>query len=324
LVSKPACIAKKHIRCNEATILLYAHFKQIDNYYFCLFARWLIKSECSSGKAGKDTPDLTDKKKRILVTGGGTFLGDSIAAALLAEGAEVHLLVRPGAEDRLGPLGQRVKWWTADVWNPGSLRGRARGCDSVVHTIGSMTADPAQGLTHQWLNFVSARNVANMCVSDGCSQMVLMSSPRAPWVNGQYLKAKRDAEAYMTRVGLKPRIIRAPVAYLRGQRRHPFYLLMTALGSIPPFSWVFFGRVAPMPVDMIARGVARITLQPDPKKTLYYAGDLRKRNTASEARQAAPQVATEDMIRHREVHPFELMDEDAPFGWVPPDDTPKP
>jgi NAD(P)-dependent dehydrogenase (short-subunit alcohol dehydrogenase family) len=45
---------------------------------------------------------MTTKNKRVLVTGGGTYLGDNIAAALLAEGAEVTLLVRPGARTSWG------------------------------------------------------------------------------------------------------------------------------------------------------------------------------------------------------------------------------
>lgn len=262
---------------------------------------------------------MAGKDRRILVTGGGTFLGDNIAAALLAEGAEVTLLVRPGAEDKLGPLAQRVRWMTADVWNPASLRGRARGHASVIHTVGSMVADAAQGSNHHQLNFVSARNVANMCVSDGVSHMVLMSSVRAPWVNSNYLRAKREAEGYMERVGLNATIIRAPVAYVRGERRHPFYLLMTILGSTPILSWFWFGRAAPMPVDMLARGVARITLDKSRTKTIYYASDLRKRNTAREARQAAPVLPAESLPQQRHVHPFELLDEDTPFGWLPPE-----
>lgn len=262
--------------------------------------------------------------RRILVTGGGTFLGDNIAAALLAEGAEVTLLVRPGAEDKLGPLGQRTRWWTADVWDPASLRGRARGHASVIHTVGSMTADPTLGLNHNWLNFVSARNVANMCVGDGVPHMVLMSSTRAPWVNGNYVRAKREAEEYMQRVGLKSTIIRAPIAYLRGKRRHPFYILMTMLGSTPILSWFWFGRIAPMPADMMARGVARITLDTNRTKTIYYAGDLRKRNTAREARRAPPILPGEKpSATIQNAHPFELLDEDAPFGWLPPDKNDK-
>jgi uncharacterized protein YbjT (DUF2867 family) len=260
---------------------------------------------------------MSIKTKRVLVTGGGTYLGDSIAAALLAEGAEVTLLVRPGAEDKLGPLAQRVRWWTADVWNPASLKGRARGHASVIHTVGSLIADPAQGLTYHWLNFVSARNVAHMCVSDGVNHMVFLSSVRAPWVNGQYLRAKREAEEYMGRVGLQPTIIRAPLTYIRGQPRHPFYWLMTLLGSTPIISWFGFGRIAPMPLDMLARGVARITLEKNRSKTIYFAPDLRKRNTAREARNAAPIQPGEDGLHPREVHPFELLGEDTPFGWTP-------
>ena len=46
-------------------------------------------------------------RHRVLVTGGEAFLGLNIASALLAEGAEVTLLVRSGAEDRLGVLANR-------------------------------------------------------------------------------------------------------------------------------------------------------------------------------------------------------------------------
>jgi uncharacterized protein YbjT (DUF2867 family) len=255
-------------------------------------------------------------KQRVLVTGGGTFLGDSIAAALLAEGIDVTVLVRPDAEAKLGVLAQRGRWYTADVWDPASLKGRARGHSSVIHTVGSLSADPAQGLTFQWLNFVSARNVANMCVSSGVPHMVLLSSVRAPWVSRQYIAAKREAEAYIPRVGLRATVIRAPVAYMRGARRHPFYGLMSALGSIPPLSWLWFRRVAPMPIDVLARGVARITLEPRQQNAVFYARDLRKRNSSRELRRGISE--REFQAEQRQI--FYPQDEDAPFGWLPPKD----
>jgi len=257
--------------------------------------------------------------KRVLVTGGGTFLGDNIAAALLAEGAEVTLLVRPGAEDKLGPLGQRVRWWTADVWDSASLKGRARGHMSVIHTVGSMVADPAKGLSYHALNFVSARNVANMCISGGVQQMLLMSAARAPWVSGAYIASKREAEAYLERIGLKHAIVRAPLIYKRGSRRSPFYMLMTALGSVPPTSWLAFGRIAPMPVDILARGVARIALDEKASKRIYYAGDLRRRNTPRERRRPLPLSPDEAVMQQPSVSAFHFIEEDTPFGWIPPE-----
>lgn len=264
----------------------------------------------------------TANNRRVLVTGGGTFLGDSIASALIAEGAEVTLLVRAGLEDKLGVLGQRARWWTADVWDPASLRGRARGHGVVIHTVGSMLADPAQGLTHQRLNFVSTRNVATMCVSDGVSHMVLMSSVGAPWVSQSYIRAKRDAEVYLNRVGVKNTVIRAPLAYMRGKERSFFYTMMTALGSVPPISWLGFGRIAPMPIDMLARGVARVALDSNRTKSTYYAPDLRRLNSREEAKGQIPirvsAVESETVRGTDNVHPFDLLDDDTPFGWIPP------
>ena len=255
-------------------------------------------------------------KKRVLVTGGGTFLGDNIAAALLAEGAEVTLLVRPGAEDRLGALGQRLRWWTADVWNPASLKGRARGQEIVIHTVGGIHANPTQGLTHQYLNFISARNVANLCVSSGVPHMVLMSAARAPWVPRGYIAAKREAETYIDRVGLKHTIIRSPIAYKRGMPRRLFWQIMSLLGGTPPFSWLGFGRIAPIPIDVLARGVVRIALDPRPNRVTYYAGDLRRRNSPRELRMVTSWVET----CSPSTPAIQLLDEEPPFGWTPPGD----
>ena len=90
----------------------------------------------------------------ILVTGGGTFLGDNIAAALLAEGAKREPAGSARArKTNWDPLAQHTRWSTADVWSPASLRGKARLHSAVIHTVGSLTADPAQGLSYHRLNF---------------------------------------------------------------------------------------------------------------------------------------------------------------------------
>lgn len=233
------------------------------------------------------------------------------------------MLVRPGTEDRLGVLGQRVRWWAADVWDTASLRGRARGHQLVIHTVGSLRADPSRGLTYHRLNFVSARNVVTMCVSDGVQHMILMSAVRAPWINRQYIRTKREAEQYLARVGVQGTIIRAPIAYIPGAERPLFYSLMTGLGSVPPLSWTHLGRMAPMPVDLLARGVARIALDNQRTKSIYYAPDLRKRSRQDDLPFfQEPPIDPGDTPRAgtRRVPQFDILDEDSPFGWTPPKD----
>lgn len=258
--------------------------------------------------------------RRILVTGGGTFLGDSIAAALLAEGAEVTLFVRPENKARLGVLAARAAVRVTDVWDPASLRGRARGHGLAIHTVGSMIADPVQGLSYNRLNFVSARNVATMCVSDGVPHLMLLSAASAPWFNRQYIRSKREAEQYLGRVGVNGIIIRAPLAYTWGTRRPLFFELVSLLRRVPPLS-LGLRNIAPMPVDVLARGVARLALNTQRTKTVYYAADLRRMNSRQELAGGVPLEIVPETVPQTEadVHPFDLLDEDTPFGWTPPD-----
>lgn len=258
-----------------------------------------------------------NKKNHVLITGGGTYLGLNLASALLAEGIEVSLIIREGNEKRLGFLESRVRWSIADVWDAASLRGRARGHGTVIHTVGSMVADPSKGLTHNRLNVVSARNAASMCVTDGVQHFMLLSAVRAPWVKRDYIKAKRDAEKHIRRIGLTTSIIRAPISYIRGANRPLFYQMMSILGRIPPLNWTHMGRMAPMPLDVMVRGIARIAKDPPQKTRVYYANHLRRLNKRDELRGYVTIDNPSPQLDDTAI-PFDALDDDTPFGWSPP------
>lgn len=252
----------------------------------------------------------------ILVTGGGSFLGDYIAVALLAEGLAVSLLVQPGAEDKLGQLARHTRWSRANVWSPGSLRGKARGHAAVIHTIGSLTDDPARGASFERLNLVSTRNVANMCISDGVERLIFISGSRAPWLKRGYIHSKRAAEAYLRRSGLRITIVRAPLLYARDQDRALFFRLLTRLGRLPPLAWLGLGNAAPLAVELLARGVSQLALAGGYENAIVYAEELRR----LARRATVPTVEALPGYEHREL--VDAPDEDLPFGWMPGNEQP--
>lgn len=248
--------------------------------------------------------------KRVLVTGPTGFLGLRVVRALIEEGAEVSALVRPGNEDKLGPLQVRVNTIPADVWNPASLKGRGRGHDVVIHLIGGARPDPRRGVTFRTLNYESARNVMQMAVGDGVSHFVLLSAAAGlPGVQSAYLENKRDAEQYLESTGLGWTILRAPPLYAPGIRRNPLYRGLSLLRQIPPFNLIL-GNLAPMSSETAARAIARLALDADSlHNRLITPGKLRALGRMPTGRIQTIAAASDPQSR-------DGLDE-APFGWLP-------
>ncbi|MBN1680480.1 MAG: NAD(P)H-binding protein [Anaerolineae bacterium] len=253
----------------------------------------------------------------VFVTGGTSFVGLHVVRALVDAGANVTVLVRPDAEDKLGPLRRHIRLISGDVWNSASLKGRSRGHGVVIHLVGSIRAQPERGLTFHQLNLVSARNAIGMAVSDGVPYFVLLSAiSNPPGVPGEYLRSKREAEAYLRSSGLKSAIIRAPVMFDRVQRGGQLFAALSAVESLPMLR-VFTGRRAPLPVDIAARGIAQAALEPElPRDRLLYAGDLRRLGRIKYPRRV-PRNTRPRTPRARRPDNMNLPENDIPFGWLP-------
>jgi NADH dehydrogenase len=257
---------------------------------------------------------------KVFVTGATGFVGLRVVSALVEAGADVTVLVQPDQQEKLGALRRHVRMVAGDVWSPASLKGRSRGHGVVIHLVGSMRAQPERGLTFHQLNLVSARHVIGMAVSDGVPYFVLLSvASRPPGVSVEYLRSKREAEEYLRNSGLRWAIVRAPVLFDRVQYGGRFFAFLSWIGSLPLLR-VFFGRRAPLPVDIVARGLAQAALQPDmPRDQLLYAGDMRRLGRAQNGdRRRLP--ALRRAQRQPRLTDRLLDDEDdaAPFGWLPP------
>jgi uncharacterized protein YbjT (DUF2867 family) len=264
----------------------------------------------------QDNQTMPERARRVFVTGGTGFLGYRVVRALLEQGAEVTVLVPPDGEDKLGNLRGRVSCVQGDVWNPGSLRGRARGHQVVVHLVGGTRPDPKRGLTFRHLNFLSARNVAQMAVGDGVPHLVFLSASTSPFgVASGYLDSKREAEDYVRRTGLTWTIVRAPTLYAPGQRRNLLYLLIAILSYIPLLGLLIAGYRA-MPVDLAARGIASLALSSDSIRDRLVS----PRQLRSLGRAAEKQVMPESPLVLPPSGDGDSGLDEPPFGWLPPSD----
>ncbi|GAB1420717.1 NAD(P)H-binding protein [Anaerolineales bacterium] len=259
-------------------------------------------------------PEFNDYP-RVLISGGGTFLGDQIALALLSAGIEVSLLVRPDKEDLSPELANRVNWVAADLWNPASLRGRARGHTVMIHTVGSIQADNSKGLSLNHLNVMTARNAANLAVNGGIQRFINLSTVWGIGLNRSYIKSKREAEGYIIRSGLNTLTLRLPLIYVRGQERPFIFRMESFLADTPPFSWFLFRKSGPLPIDTLARAITWLVLNPQMKNAILYAPDLRKYSRLLDLSVMADNQDDDDDTKPR--RPQKMNNEDVPFGWTP-------
>ena len=109
------------------------------------------------------------------VTGGNGFLGASLVRRLLAGGAHVRVLMRPGA---YSPLLQHlpVEQVTGDLLAPDTYRAFLSGCDVLFHVAASYTHDPNQIATMEAVNVEGTRQVLETALAASVSRLVHTST----------------------------------------------------------------------------------------------------------------------------------------------------
>ncbi|MEV0624121.1 NAD-dependent epimerase/dehydratase family protein [Nonomuraea sp. NPDC050404] len=109
---------------------------------------------------------------RVLVTGGGGFLGVAICRRLVARGDTVHTLQRRHSPQLAG-LG--ITQHLADIRDRAAVHAAAEGCDAVVHCAAK--TDPyGQGREFESINVEGTRHVLEACAATGV-RLVHTSSP---------------------------------------------------------------------------------------------------------------------------------------------------
>ncbi len=110
---------------------------------------------------------------KILITGGGGFLGSAICRQLLTRGDEVITYQRSASEE-LESLGARCV--RGDLLNGELLTRTISGCDAVIHTAGKAGVWGPYEEYHQ-ANVLGTENVISACRANDIAHLVYTSSP---------------------------------------------------------------------------------------------------------------------------------------------------
>jgi 2-alkyl-3-oxoalkanoate reductase len=113
------------------------------------------------------------KTMRVLVTGGGGFLGSAICRQLVARGDQVRSLAR-GDYPALRALG--VESRRGDAADPGAIDAAVSGCDAVIHVAAKAGVWGREADYHR-SNVQATQAVIGACRRHGVSRLVFTSSP---------------------------------------------------------------------------------------------------------------------------------------------------
>lgn len=182
----------------------------------------------STGAAGR----RRRAELKVLITGGGGFIGAWIMRRLLARGIEVAVLdIRTStalATRIIGPAAQSVQWLEGDVGDPQTLLQAATGCDLIIHLAAILTPDcQADPLRGNRINYVGTLNVFEAAIALGHSKVLYMSSASVygpddgefPAPTTQYgvfkLAGEGSARCYwedqrMPSIGFRPLVVYGP------------------------------------------------------------------------------------------------------------------
>jgi nucleoside-diphosphate-sugar epimerase len=148
---------------------------------------------------------ITDKTKKVLVTGGSGYLASWIIKKLLDQGVSVHATVRDPLDDEktahLKALDKndRLTLFKADLLDIGSFNDAMQGCDLVIHTASPFFISGFKDAKTQLIDpaKLGTRNVLETARQmPGIKRVVLTSSVAA--VYGDNVDIKKTARGVFT------------------------------------------------------------------------------------------------------------------------------
>lgn len=221
------------------------------------------------------------KRMKVLLTGGGGFLGAWLIRRLLAAGVQVRVF--DIADDRtlalrfVGEQAGAIEWWIGDIGSTEAVVAAAEGCDSIVHLAGVLTPfcreQPVAGAR---INVIGTLNVFEAARTHGMPRIVYTSSagvfgpddvdvPFPTTHYGAYKLANEGsaraywADARIASVGFRPFVVYGPGREIGASAGPTLACRAAAWGR--PYTIPFSGETGLVYVDDVATAYTAAVLR---------------------------------------------------------------
>jgi uncharacterized protein YbjT (DUF2867 family) len=144
-------------------------------------------------------------KRPVFITGGTGYVGQRLAAALLARGHHVRVLSRPQSVTRIAPGAQAV---IGDALDAASYAAALTKDDTLVHLVGTPHPSPAKAAEFRRVDLPSIQAAVSAAASAGLAHLVYVSVAYPAPMMHAYIEVRSEGESTIARAGLTATVVR--------------------------------------------------------------------------------------------------------------------
>ena len=211
---------------------------------------------------------------RVAIIGGTGFVGSYLVDALLEQGHEVSVLVRPGSEDKVRG-GDRVRRVTGDLDSTAALNELLAGQQAAIYNVGLLREYPRKGIIFEAAQYQGVVDTVAAAKAQSVPRLLLMSAIGVKEDGTRYQSTKRRAERYALESGLDVTVLRPSVIFGDPRGTMEFATQLYRDMIRPPLPAVAFPGVRMSPVAVADVADAFVAALGDPAtigETIELAG----------------------------------------------------
>lgn len=149
---------------------------------------------------------------RVAMFGATGFVGRYLVDALLGDGHELSVLVRPDSLDKLARATE-CQVTFGDLASSAAIDAVVSGCDGVIYSVGILEEDRSTGATFEELQYQAVCRVIDAARRSDVGRFVLISANGVKIDGTPYQQTKLRAELELTASGLDYTIFRPSVIF---------------------------------------------------------------------------------------------------------------